>query len=210
MKAMRANKNRGFSPGLPPGFSLVELLVIVGIIGVLAVVAMPVFSGYKSGAVKRELVRKAESFFSTAQMCLLESGTPLTDCDSKLKIGFYCPSGCEELKTNTTDNSLLLQITIDGASACAAFYRGVCHDASGIVSSITVCPAAGCPSPQTCRPARNLRMKGICHKGNIALNPIKFCENNGQCVAVEAGSACHIKDAEATGTAGAAVCQDKS
>ena len=157
------------------GFSLIELLVAVAVLGLLAMTAVPAFLGHKRNAEKTELVKSATSFYGSAAVCLMDS--EFGDCDSLLKLGFHCPAGCSEPKpgpvgSGKTPDSLNILISLGGRKACASFKTAT---------------------------DKNLLMKGICHKNppgggggaSRAVFPLKICSEDGDC---GSGAFCYSKN----------------
>lgn len=60
------------------GFSLIELMIVVAIIGILAVIAMPSYQNYTQRARFAEVI-SATAPFKTAVSLALQQGTPLNE-----------------------------------------------------------------------------------------------------------------------------------
>jgi type IV pilus assembly protein PilA len=66
------------------GFTLIELMIVVAIIGILAAVAIPAYSTYTKKAKFSEVVLAAEGRKAAVEICFREAGggTALTACDN--------------------------------------------------------------------------------------------------------------------------------
>lgn len=68
------------------GFTLIELMIVVAIIGILAAVALPAYSDYTKRAKMSEVMAFASAAKTAVSECLLDQGA-LTSCDSNLEAG---------------------------------------------------------------------------------------------------------------------------
>lgn len=66
------------------GFTLIELMIVVAIIGILAAVAIPAYSTYTKKAKFSEVVLAAEAKKAAVELCFRDAGggTDLTLCDN--------------------------------------------------------------------------------------------------------------------------------
>jgi len=65
------------------GFTLIELMIVVAIIGILAAVALPAYSTYTKKAAYAELVLAAGGYKSAVEICSMTN--PMTACDTGAK-----------------------------------------------------------------------------------------------------------------------------
>lgn len=101
------------------GFTLLELMIVVAIVGILASIALPAYQAYVKRAAYSEIVNAMDPMKTAISVCYQTTGA-LSDCDSMAKIGMQAPS-------KTT--GALASITITPKTAVIAAtpnaYRGV-------------------------------------------------------------------------------------
>ncbi len=68
------------------GFTLIELMIVVAIIGILAAVALPAYQDYTTRAKMSEVIGFAASAKTAVSECLITTGEK-TKCDTNSKVG---------------------------------------------------------------------------------------------------------------------------
>jgi len=102
------------------GFTLIELMIVVAIIGILAAVALPAYQNYMKKAAYAEVIVGMSSVKSAIEICY-QTETDLAKCDTAAEIG-------ETLATGLTKGalaSIALTETTAAITATPNAYKGI-------------------------------------------------------------------------------------
>jgi len=123
------------------GFTLIELMIVVAIIGILAAVAIPAYQDYIAKAKATELVSAASSAKSAVELCVVEqtiaSGNAITGCGGG-------SNGVPANIATTTSSSAgvdTLTTTDAGVITVTATSTGVKVKSSGAVGTLVMTPS---------------------------------------------------------------------
>ncbi|WNW11931.1 prepilin-type N-terminal cleavage/methylation domain-containing protein [Pseudomonas sp. DTU_2021_1001937_2_SI_NGA_ILE_001] len=82
------------------GFTLIELMIVVAIVGILAAVAIPSYQNYTRKAAYTEVLSAMASVKTAVGVCLVQT-TDRADCDTAGEVGTVLPSGVTTGAVNT-------------------------------------------------------------------------------------------------------------
>ncbi|WDE06047.1 prepilin-type N-terminal cleavage/methylation domain-containing protein [Thalassomonas viridans] len=106
------------------GFTLIELMIVVAIIGILAAVALPAYQSYTEKARFSEVVLAASSVRSAIDVCFQTRGNGnLANCDTYAKIGAVkadAEAGSEVASVAITASTAV--VTATGSDSGASTY----------------------------------------------------------------------------------------
>ena len=109
--------------GKRKGFSLIELLVVIGIIGVLAAVAVPAYQSYRENAAKSALKISLKNVGKAYQVCRVKpDDNDLDDCDTLSEINVACEK-CKDTSEDNGDPRWCVHAE-DGAQKACLFVAG--------------------------------------------------------------------------------------
>ena len=124
------------------GFTLIELMIVVAIIGILAAVAIPQYQNYTFKAKFAEVVSVASSYKLAVAICAQELGT-LTGCDSGTN-GIPATQATTHVASVTVANGV---ITVVPTATTAAASTLIATPTVG-VGAVTWVNSGGCLTAQ--------------------------------------------------------------
>ena len=123
---MRGNKK---------GFTLIELMIVIAIIGILAAIAIPNFIAYRNKAFCSAAESDAKSIAADiADYFAIPAHTDITTTD----VG-YTASGTNTFTITSADPSVNITITVtDGSGRCPDDYQGASAEWTGGVYTVVL------------------------------------------------------------------------
>lgn len=110
------------------GFTLIELMIVVAIIGILAAVALPAYQSYTVKAKYTEVVLAASSYKTALEVCAQVEGTLVPASCGHSKGGVPAAAGASGIVTS---------VTVSGGTASAVLVTVVPVAAGGILATDT-------------------------------------------------------------------------
>ena len=130
------------------GFTLIELMIVVAIIGILAAVALPAYQGYIKRSAYSEVIAQAGPIKTAMTECVNTNGT-LAACDSFAKIGMSgSPPATKVFSgatiTGTTAAIVMTPIAVKGIAATETCTLTPAISAAGALTWSYDTAAGGC------------------------------------------------------------------
>jgi type IV pilus assembly protein PilA len=110
------------------GFTLIELMIVVAIIGILAAVALPAYQSYTTKAKYTEVVLASSSYKTALEVCAQVEGT---------LVPASCGHSVGGVPAAATASGIVTSVTISGGAADAVIITVVPVEQGGILATDT-------------------------------------------------------------------------
>lgn len=138
------------------GFTLIELMIVIAIVGILAAVALPAYQNYTASAKFAEVVASVAPIKTAIEICVQKNGaTSMASCDTEAEFGALLASASASgdyvasvaVDATTTNGEITAtSATINGTTKTYILtptINGTYNTVDWDVSSSSTCIAAG-------------------------------------------------------------------
>ena len=145
MKSMKMVKK------VQAGFTLIELMIVVAIIGILAAVAIPAYQDYVKKAKYQDIISSAAALETAISLCMNENNGDVTACDTAGKVGISTVVASKEASAGPTITAATAVVTATGNTNVGGYTYIRTPSLSTNASVIVWTQSGSCLTPKYCK-----------------------------------------------------------
>ncbi len=130
------------------GFTLIELMIVVAIIGILAAVAIPQYQQYTTKAKFTDVLSQAEGYKTAVALCAQENAGVLTSCDAGTSPIPAAPAATANVASITVVDGV---VTATATAAAGAYVYAVAPTVDGSILKWTHQAGSNCVAAGVCK-----------------------------------------------------------
>jgi type IV pilus assembly protein PilA len=133
------------------GFTLIELMIVVAIIGILAAIAIPAYQDYVTRSKFQDIVSSAAALETAISVCMSENAGVATACDAASEVGITTIVNSKEAATALAISATTAAVTATANAAAGGYtYINTPTLAAGD-SAITWTQTGTCEAAKVCK-----------------------------------------------------------
>ena len=91
------------------GFTLIELMIVIAIVGILAAVALPAYQNYSTKAKFSEVVAAGQPIRAAIDICMQQNNFTIGSCDTEGEIGYDLTDAEAATYVNATAGAVITE-----------------------------------------------------------------------------------------------------
>ena len=106
------------------GFTLIELMIVIAIIGILAAIAIPQFVSYRQKGYNTDAKGELKSFYTACQAYYADNPSQSGDCTTTMVTQTFIPSSSVSITTNSGSGQNMVGTTAKHSSGTSTYTIG--------------------------------------------------------------------------------------